>query len=151
MAKEKKDEAPEAPAEESPKISFYAAVLLSDGTFVAEEYPTLDALVVRLKQLIDEDVSVFVFQGGRLPISKGPLRHLLVPGGAPIPLYSVPEELEPDDTGYLGVDPIHLGDPPQLRVPAQGRPTTSQQDEFFDGDGGNILGAFDSVLPDPDS
>lgn len=150
MAKEKKETAPDAPAAETPKISFHAAVLLSDGTFVAEEYDSLPALVARLKQLIDEDVSVFAYQGTRLPVSKGPLRYLLVPGAEPIALYDTPEELEPDDTGYLGVDPIHLSDPPQLRVPAQGRPTTKQE-EFFDGDGGNILGAFDDVLPDPDS
>lgn len=151
MAKENKDAAPEAPAEETPKISFHAAILHADGRYAVESFAALEELAARLKALINQDVSVFAFRGERLHVSKGPLRYLLVPGGEPLALYDAPAELEPDDTGYLGVDPIHLGDPPQLRVPAAGRPTTAQQDEFFSADGGNILDAFDSVLPDPDS
>ena len=151
MAKEKKDAAPDAPTEENAKISFHAAILQPDGVYCVESFDTVDALSARLKALINQDVSVFAFKGERLHVSKGPLRHLLVPGAEPIALYEVPKDLEPDDTGYLGLDPIHLSDPPQLRVPATGRPTTTQQDEFFDGDSGNILGAFDDVLPDPDS
>lgn len=151
MAKEKKETPPEAAEAVGAKISFHAAVLNHDGAYFTQEFATLDELVAYIKTRIDQDVSVFAFRGERLRVSKGPLRYLLVPGSDPIALYETPEELEPDDTGYLGVDPINLSDPPQLRVPAAGRPTTAQQDEFFDSDSGNILGAFDDALPDPDS
>lgn len=129
---------------------FYASVLHSDGRFLTEEFDDIDALVARLKNLIDQDVSVSCFMGARLPISKPPFRHLLTPGGAK-PLFDVPQSLEPDDTGYLGVDPINLQDPPQLKMPAQSRSNAGGPDEFFDDSDDKVLGVFDDVLPDPDS
>jgi hypothetical protein len=75
-----------------------------------------------------------------------------VPGSDPIPLFVLPEKLEEDDTGYLGVDPIHLADPPQLKVPQGTKQVPAgDDDEFFSDDSGGALGVFDSVLPDPDS
>lgn len=129
---------------------FYAVILTSDGVFTTEEFETREALVVRLKQLIDQDVSVACFSGVRLAISKPPLRHLLTPWGND-PLFELPEELEPDETGYLGVDPIALQDPPSLKMPTQNRPAPGASDEFFDDSNDSALGVFDSVLPDPDS
>jgi hypothetical protein len=153
MAKEKAAPA----AEESPpcaltKISFHAAILAADGTFSTESFETLPALAARITNLINQDVSVFAYAGERLKISKPPHRHLIVPGSPPIPLFALPEELEEDDSGYLGVDPIHLAVPPQLKVPAA-RPSAgpAKDDEFFPDDADDALGAFDSVLPDPDS
>jgi len=129
---------------------FYAVVLHSDGRFLTEEFDTADDLVERLKALTDQDVSVSCFMGARLPISKPPFRHLLTPWGAK-PLFNVPATLEPDDTGYLGVDPINLQDPPQLKMPTQNRPAPGSPDEFFDDGDDKVLGVFDDVLPDPDS
>lgn len=129
---------------------FYAVVLHSDGRFSTEEFADSDLLAARLKKLIDQDVSVSCFQGARLPISKPPFRHLLTPWGAK-PLFDVPQELEPDDTGYLGVDPINLQDPPQLKMPPQSRAAPGAPDEFFDDSDDKVLGVFDDVLPDPDS
>lgn len=134
---------------ESPD-KFYVVVLHSDGRFSTEEFDDVDVLVARLKALIDQDVSVSCFQGSRLPISKPPFRHLLTPWGAK-PLFDVPQELEPDDTGYLGVDPINLQDPPQLKMPNANRPAPGSPDEFFDDSEDKVLGVFDDVLPDPDS
>lgn len=155
MAKEKQQSAAEEAATEIKleKISFHAAVLTSDGAFSTESFETLDALVARITSLIDQDVSVFAYAGERLKISKPPHRHLLVPGAAPIPLFTIPEELEEDDSGYLGVDPINLAGPPQLKVPQSNRgPTTAAgDDDFFPDDSGGGMGVFDSVLPDPDS
>lgn len=129
---------------------FYAVVLHSDGRFATEEFDDVDALSARLKTLIDQDVSVSCFMGARLPLSKPPFRHLLTPWG-PRPLFDVPQTLEPDDTGYLGVDPINLQEPPQLKLPNQKRPGTGAPDEFFDDSDDKVLGVFDDVLPDPDS
>lgn len=45
-------------------------------------------------------VKVFVFHGQRLTLSKGKLKHLLIPGGDPVPLFAQPS-LDPDLTGKL--------------------------------------------------
>lgn len=151
MAKEKKEAAPEQEAAETPqleKISFHAAILQSDGTYFTESFETLPELVARLKELIDKDVSVFSFAGARLHTSKPPFRHLLTPWGNH-PLFDVPEALEPDDTGYLGVDPIGFAAPPEIKTPSA-RPAASPDDLFAD-DAGGAMGVFDSVLPDPDN
>lgn len=146
MAKEK-----QAAQAEPEKISFHAAVLQSDGTFAVESFATLEELAARIKALIDRDVTVFAFSGDRLHISKPPFRHLLVPGAAPVPLFDLPTTLEPDESGYLGLDPINLQGPPEIKSPANNRGAAGT-DEFFDDDpGGNVLGVFDNVLPDPDS
>lgn len=129
---------------------YYAAILHSDGAYVVEEFGTVDALAARLRELIDRDVSVFTFAGVRLQISKPPFRHLLTPWGN-LPLFKAPDaDLEPDDTGYLGLDPIHLEDPPEIKTTAAPR-ANNQSDEFFPEDNENVLNVFDSILPDPDS
>lgn len=148
MAKEKK--APAAEAAEAEKISFHAAVLNHDGTYFTQEFETLEALVTYLKNRVNQDVSVFAFRGERLKISKPPMRHLLVPGQDPIPLFDAPTDFEEDETGYLGVDPINLDEPPQLKVPQSGRQPAHDADMFDDDDNG-ALGVFDGVLPDPES
>ncbi len=137
---------------ETAESKFYAVVLQPDGEFKVEEYDDLPALVTRLKALVDRDVSVFSFSGVQLKISKPPFRHLLTPSG-PQPLFDVnSDNLEPDDTGYLGVDPIHLANPPTLKSPDISKALSQDPDEFFDDDSGETgLGVFDSVLPDPDS
>lgn len=146
MAKEK-----QAASAEPEKISFHAAVLQSDGTFAVESFAKLEDLAARIKALIDKDVTVFAFSGDRLHISKPPFRHLLVPGSDPVPLFDLPRTLEPDESGYLGVDPINLQGPPEIKSAAGGRAPVAT-DEFFDDDtGGNVLGVFDNMLPDPDS
>jgi hypothetical protein len=152
MAKEK--QAPvAAPSEEQAvqlaKISFHLAVLQPDGSYFTEECENLPALVARLKELVDKDVSVFSFAGMRLQTSKPPFRHLLTPWGN-FPLFDVPDALEPDDTGYMGVDPIGLAGPTEIKAPSSARPAQAHDDLFAD-DGGDVMGVFDNVLPDPDS
>ena len=140
----------EQPKPQIDVVKFYAAILHADGTYTVEEFEQLPQLVERVKSLIDRDVSVFSFAGTRLQISKPPFRHLLTPWG-PQPLFNPPSEnLEPDETGYLGLDPIHLEGPPEIKAatPLKGN---SQSDEFFQDDTDNVLNVFDSVLPDPDS
>lgn len=134
----------------SPPPVFYAVVLHNDGTFVTEEFDTVDALVVRLRALIDQDVSVSCFHGIRLHVSKPPMRYLMTPTDNH-ELFELPSAPEPDDSGYLGVDPIHMGDPPQLKLPQTARGQQNAQDDFFDDGNENVMGVFDSVLPDPDS
>lgn len=129
---------------------YYAAILTADGDFKVEEFSERDALVVRLKELVDRDVSVFSFAGVRLPISKPPFRHLLTPWGN-IPLFDIPKDsLEPDDSGYMGVDPIHLESPPEIKSPTTQKSSVNAGDFFSDEDDGS-LNVFDGVLPDPDS
>jgi hypothetical protein len=129
---------------------FYAAILYPDGEYKVEEFADLAGLVSRMKELIDKDVSVFTFAGTQLKVSKPPFRHLLTPWGQH-PLFALPQEMEPDETGYLGMDPIHLTDPPQLKVPKQKQNFADDSDEFFDDKEDNSLGVFDNILPDPDS
>jgi hypothetical protein len=129
---------------------YYAAILHADGTYVVEEFAALDNLAARLRELIDRDVSVFTFAGLRLQISKPPFRHLLTPWGN-LPLFTAPDaDLEPDDSGYLGLDPIHLEDPPEITAPKTPR-ASNQSDDFFPEDTENVMNVFDSILPDPDS
>jgi len=130
---------------------FYAAVLQSSGDFGVEEFDTLEALVERLKELVDKDVSVFSFAGSMLRVSKPPFRHLLTPWG-PQPLFTVQaEDFEVDETGYLGIDPIHLTDPPVIKTPKGATAFADNSDEFFDSNDDQSIGVFDNILPDPDS
>ncbi len=147
MAKEK-----QAVPAEPEKISFHAAVLQTDGTFGVESFSRLEDLAARIKALIDKDVTVFAFSGDRLHISKPPFRHLLVPGAEPVALFDLPQTLEPDETGYLGVDPINLQGPPEVKAATVAGRAAGAPDTFFEDDhGGDVMGVFDNVLPDPDS
>lgn len=128
-------------------IKFFATILYSDGEYAVESFDTLPELTKRVRDFVDKDVSVFAFAGAQLKVSKPPFRHLLTPWG-PQPLFEVPEQFEPDDTGYLGLDPILLADPPEIKSP---KSATHNEDEFFDDDAAQELGVFDSALPDPDS
>jgi ribosomal protein L29 len=108
----------------------------------------LEALTARLTELIDKDVSVSCFAGIPLPISKPPFRHLMTPHGNK-PLFAAPTaELEADETGYLGVDPIHVFPPSSIQAPVKARPA---EDEFFDDEVSDTIDVFNRMLPDPDS
>ena len=126
---------------------YHVVILHANGDFATESFPNAQATAVRLRELIDRDVSVSCFKGERLKISKPPYRYLLTPD-ANIALYDVPENPEPDDTGYLGVDPIHLEGPPQIKSATI---STAQPDEFFSDNTNEIRNIFDDALPDPDS
>lgn len=128
-------------------IKFFATILHPDGEYECRVFESLKKLVECVKSLVDKDVSVFTFAGAQLKISKPPFRHLLTPWGEHA-LFDVPTTFEPDDTGYLGVDPILMADPPQIKEPKQ---TAANGDEFFDDDVSQELGVFDNALPDPDS
>ena len=131
------------------QLNFHVAILQADGSFFTETFLTAEELAARLKTLINHDVSVSCFYGTRLSISKPPLRYLMTPAGN-LPLFDTSTEIEPDDTGYLGVDPAHLEEPPQLGVPTAQRPGVAP-DEFFSDDDGDVINIFDSALPDPDN
>jgi hypothetical protein len=147
MSKEK-DKTDKQPAKGT---KFYAVILHANGDFGVETFDALDNLVNRIKALVDKDVSVFSFSGHLLPVSKPPFRHLLTPWG-PKPLFDLqPDELEIDDTGYLGADPIHLSDPPALKQPRAPGAIENADDMFFDDAEDQSIGAFDDVLPDPDN
>ena len=141
----------EVKAQEDPQ-KFYLVILHADGDLSLEEHDTLQDLVVRIKKLVNQDVSVFSFAGTQLRISKPPFRHLITPWG-PQPLFDLDAgKLEPDDTGYLGVDPIHLADPPEIKTPDASKALNNSADEFFDDETNDPgFGVFDSVLPDPDA
>ena len=131
------------------EIKFYAVVLNAAGDYGVETFDTLEELRARMAALVNSDVSAFSFVGQQLKISKPPYRHLLTPWGDK-PLFVIPEKLEPDDSGYLGADPAHLEEPPDL--PVQKRPgVASSDDEFFPEDDDNAFNVFDKLLPDPDS
>lgn len=128
---------------------FHVVILHPDGAFSAEVFDTVDALANRLKTLINHDVSVACYQGHRINISKPPMRYLMTPDGN-VPLFDTDVPVEPDETGYLGVDPAHLEEPPQLGVPTAQKPGVAP-DEFFSDDDGETINIFDNALPDPDN
>lgn len=136
-------------ADETPTDFFYAVLLHPDGTFATEKFDTVDALAVRLKELINRDVSVSCFKGVKLNVSKPPMRYLMTPD-ANVPLFNTEPTIEADETGYLGVDPAHLEGPPQLVVPTAGK-QTAPADEFFSDDDDDAINIFDNALPDPDT
>lgn len=139
-----------AEAKQTPASKYYAVVLTADGDTRVEEYDSAAALAIRLKELIDRDVSVFPFFGQRCHISKPPFRYLMTPD-ANIALFDAPEDkLEPDESGYLGVDPVYFEGPPQVKMPAARNPD-SPADEFFDDSTEDVAGIFDNILPDPDA
>lgn len=126
---------------------FHAVILHADGTFATETFVTIDELKTRLVDLMNRDVSVSCFRGERLHISKPPMRYLMTSDGN-IPLFAAEQTIEPDETGYLGVDPANFEDPPQLSPP---RNESNEQDQFFSDDDGDAINIFDSALPDPDA
>lgn len=135
-----------APSDNSNK--YYAVVLTTAGDLETSGFDTLPELVSFLRSLVDRDVSVSCFMGQRLGISKPPTRCLLTPDG-PQPLFDpMTDDLEEDETGYLGVDPIHLEEPPTIDVPRQ---NTVAPDEFFSDENDAAINIFDSALPDPDA
>jgi len=134
-----------------PADKFYVVVFTADGDTRVEEFETAELLAERLRALVDHDVSVFPFAGQRLQISKPPFRHLMTPAGN-FPLFTVQsDKLEPDDTGYLGVDPIYFEGPPQIKSQPIKNPDGGA-DEFFDDNAdADVTGIFDNILPDPDA
>lgn len=129
--------------------SCHVVILNTDGDITVESFTNVQDLAIRLKALIDRDVSVFPFVGQRLFISKPPMRYLMTPDGN-VPLFDInAAQLEPDDNGYLGIDPIHFEGPPQIKM--QGPKQIDNADDFFDDKTDETFGVFDSVLPDPDS
>lgn len=67
---------------------------------------TSESLLERLRELNKEKtagMTVRIFQGIQIFLSKGPQRHLLLPGKAPIPLTppTPPEEITADPDGYV--------------------------------------------------
>lgn len=68
---------------------------------------TQDALVDLLKSLIGEPVQVEMFHGQQLFLSKGPVKHLMLPDGTNIPLES-PLVLEIDEQGVMSGDMLSL-------------------------------------------
>ncbi|NDD53132.1 hypothetical protein EBZ39_04495 [bacterium] len=139
-----------AEKQDKPVDKFYAVVLTADGDMKVEEFESAGELATRLKSLVDRDVTVFQFFGQRLHISKPPFRHLMTPQGN-IPLFdATPDSLEPDETGYLGMDPIYFEGPPQIKV-SQQRTPNGQADEFFDDSTEDVTNIFDNILPDPDA
>lgn len=142
---------PDKKSRELAAVKFYAAVLQTTGEYKTHVFDTLEALTEYVRGLIDHDASVFCFAGTQLKISKPPFRHLLTPWG-PQPLFVPPaaDNLEEDDTGYLGIDPVYFEDPPQVKMPTR-QPNSGAADEFFSDDDGGTENIFDTILPDPDN
>jgi hypothetical protein len=130
---------------------YHVAILQATGDFGVESFDTLEQLTARIKELLNTDVYVACFHGARVMISKPPMRYLML-ADAKVPLFDVPalENLEPDDTTYLGADPAILEGPAEIALPQ--KPKASEDSEnFFSDDTDGIVNVFDSILPDPDS
>lgn len=135
--------------EAAQEAEFHVVILTAAGDFVTESFDTAQLLADRLRDLINRDVSVACFQGARLKISKPPYRYLMTKE-MNVALWAAPADIEPDDTGYLGVDPAYLEGPPQITV-AESPTAKPQDDEFFSDQVSEIHNIFDDALPDPDA
>lgn len=132
-------------ADPQPSLQYHIVILESDGDMSKASFASRDELVTKLKTLVNSDVSVVCFRGEFLPISRPPLRYLMLPDGN-IPLWDEPENVE-EDVGvhYMGADPILLEPPSEIKTTR-----TTQDDEFFSDAVADVGTIFDDPLPNPD-
>lgn len=67
------------------------------------EFPALVDLSQHLRELVNKDYQVFVFEGTRCHITKGVFKYLKLPDQTAVPLFAAPSlrDLEIDETGIL--------------------------------------------------
>jgi hypothetical protein len=93
----------QAAAAPTPPADRYYAVVLTDDVAVPEfhEFALQEELITYLASLFHDHVPyrLYVFSGARLPVSKGPRRHLIVPGSDPVLIGNdaTAHDDEPDD------------------------------------------------------
>lgn len=66
-------------------------------------FQSLHDLGQHLSQLVNKDYQVFIFEGQRCHITKGPFRYLKLPDGGAVPLFRAPsfQEMEIDESGIM--------------------------------------------------
>ena len=98
-------EAPSASvAKQTPEIVYNVVQIdLTTSETVVLEFPALADLGQHLSQLVNKDYQVFIFEGQRCHITKGPFRYLKLPDGGAVPLFRAPsfQEMEIDDSGIM--------------------------------------------------
>lgn len=79
-------------------------VSVDDSDIVVASFEAVEDAAACLRELERAAAATrpFVFFGDRVPISKPPHRYLLVPDGAPVPLFDAPAVLDPDDDPVVG-------------------------------------------------
>jgi hypothetical protein len=88
-------------------LTYYVVLCDEHGDLDVEQHDTPDEVVADLKAILKrpqvEDCEVVVFHATRIRLSRGPLRHLLLPTGA-VPLYDHDRTLEPDESTRIAPD-----------------------------------------------
>lgn len=86
-------------------------VEIPDGKLpTVKEYPDEQAIANRISEIDDTDVSVFIFFGARIPVTKPPFRCLKLPNGKLVKAFEdVPDaDLEIEESGFLGRESMDL-------------------------------------------
>jgi hypothetical protein len=89
--------------DQSPELTYHVVVVPDVGDVVVESFAEVDQLTDRLTELSSESVTVSIFEGRRLLMTKGPQRYLQIDDEY-LPLFDEadPNELELDEGGYMG-------------------------------------------------
>ena len=89
--------------DQSPALMYHVVVVPDVGDVVVESFAEVDQLTERLTELSSESVTVSIFEGRRLLMTKGPQRYLQIDDEY-LPLFDEadPNELELDEGGYMG-------------------------------------------------
>ena len=88
---------------DSPGVDYHVVIVPDAGTVTGESFPSTTELLARLTGLSSEPVTVSIFEGRRLMMTKGPQRYLQIDDEYH-PLFDEadPNELELDEDGYMG-------------------------------------------------
>lgn len=121
-------------------FTFYAVVLPEDGPPRVDQYDTIELLQAAITATIGTEVALFPFMGHRLKISKGQWRYLMTPFGN-LPLFNVPapNELEVDETGWVGKQSQELiipDRPPEADLDDVAETPPSSEGPLFEEGGG---------------
>lgn len=81
-------------------MRFHVVVVPRAGSPAPHEFDTLEAAAEYVRGIAGQEVQVFLFQGHRLAVTRGPYQYLVGTGGEKLPLFhAAVEDVDPD--GWL--------------------------------------------------
>lgn len=86
----------------------HLVTVTDDGEAFWTECPSVEHAAEAIRAMVSSgaNAKVYVFQGERLQITKGPLRYLLSSSGHRLPLFENDRAGEIDPTGEIGSEPV---------------------------------------------
>ena len=87
-------------------LRFHVVVVPRAGSPSPHEFETLEAAAEYVRSIAGQGVQVFLFQGHRLAITRGPYQYLMGTAGEKLPLFrAAVEDVDPD--GWLTAPDSH--------------------------------------------